>query len=136
MKAESNIKPLAFNIEECGSTIIITLYENIEEQERDRGVFYSYDEYRVKVPYRENFSIGQNYDKWLQYAKDKEYADIGDEIRAERNHLLALCDWTQSADSPLSDEDKARWTEYRQALRDIPEQEGFPYDVEFPKQPE
>lgn len=40
-------------------------------------------------------------------------------IRDKRNALLAECDWTQAADSPLSDTDKAAWATYRQALRDM-----------------
>ena len=41
-------------------------------------------------------------------------------MRQRRNNLLKDCDWTQGADSPLSDTKKAEWTTYRQALRDIP----------------
>lgn len=36
-----------------------------------------------------------------------------------RNKLLTGCDWTQGADSPLSDAKKAEWQTYRQALRDF-----------------
>lgn len=38
----------------------------------------------------------------------------------KRNNKLSACDWTQTADSPLSDSKKAEWATYRQALRDIP----------------
>ena len=41
-------------------------------------------------------------------------------MRAERNRLLADCDWTQTLDAPLSDEAKTAWREYRVALRDVP----------------
>ena len=37
-----------------------------------------------------------------------------------RNAKLAQSDWTQAADSPLSDSKKAEWKTYRQALRDLP----------------
>lgn len=37
-----------------------------------------------------------------------------------RDRLLFRCDWTQAADSSLSDSDKAEWATYRQALRDMP----------------
>jgi len=40
-------------------------------------------------------------------------------IRAERDRLLILTDWTQVPDSPLTDEKKAEWATYRQALRDF-----------------
>ena len=41
-------------------------------------------------------------------------------LRIHRNILMSNCDWTQGADSPLSDEKKAEWATYRQALRDLP----------------
>jgi hypothetical protein len=52
--------------------------------------------------------------------------------RAERDLLLKLSDWTQLADAPV---DKEAWSSYRQALRDLPNQAGFP-DVEVPKSPD
>jgi len=42
-------------------------------------------------------------------------------MRHKRNTLLKTCDWTQNADSPLSDSKKAEWQTYRQALRDLPD---------------
>ena len=41
-------------------------------------------------------------------------------LRIHRNLLMSNCDWTQGADSPLSDSAKAQWATYRQALRDLP----------------
>lgn len=62
--------------------------------------------------------------------KDAEQAE---RVRADRNSKLADCDWTQLADSPV---DKAVWATYRQALRDIPTQVGFPWNINWPAQPE
>jgi hypothetical protein len=56
-------------------------------------------------------------------------------IRNKRNALLVKCDWTQVADIPFSEEQKTAWATYRQALRDITKQSGFPTDVVFPEQP-
>ena len=53
-------------------------------------------------------------------------------VRAERNHLLAGSDYTQLADAPG---DTAAWSSYRQALREIPAQEGFPFTVSWPTEP-
>ena len=41
-------------------------------------------------------------------------------IRQERDLRLYQCDWTQAADSPLTDAKKAEWATYRQYLRTIP----------------
>lgn len=53
-------------------------------------------------------------------------------LRAERNAKLAACDWTQVADAPV---DTAAWAVYRQELRDVPEQEGFPENIVWPTEP-
>lgn len=48
------------------------------------------------------------------------------ERRNERNSLLAGSDWTQMADSPLTDAKKAEWATYRTALRDLPTHANWP----------
>jgi len=53
-------------------------------------------------------------------------------VRAERNRNLAECDWTQLSDAPV---DAAVWATYRQALRDVPSQPGFPHNVTWPTEP-
>ena len=48
----------------------------------------------------------------------------------KRNQLLLESDWTQLPDVPSNTKDQ--WAEYRQALRDITKQDGYPENVEFP----
>lgn len=55
--------------------------------------------------------------------------------RSWRNQLLAQSDWTQAADSPLTTEQKAAWATYRQELRDVTAQEGFPNSIQWPVSP-
>jgi hypothetical protein len=62
-------------------------------------------------------------------AKDAEQAAA---VRATRSSKLADCDWTQVEDSPV---DKAVWATYRQALRDITSQAGFPWTITWPDAP-
>lgn len=54
------------------------------------------------------------------------------EVREQRDRLLLETDWRFRSDMNPSQE----WIDYCQALRDIPEQEGFPWDVTFPTKPE
>lgn len=56
-------------------------------------------------------------------------------VKAKRNTLLAETDWTQNLDAVLSIEEKAAWQEYRQALRDIPQDFANPEDVIWPVKP-
>lgn len=54
--------------------------------------------------------------------------------RNRRNQYLAETDWTQAKDVP--DSVSAKWAPYRQALRDVPQQPGFPNDITWPTKPE
>ena len=56
-------------------------------------------------------------------------------VRFRRDIALKNSDWALASDSPLTDEQKTEATTYRQALRDLPEQEGFPF-VELPTKPD
>lgn len=74
---------------------------------------------------------------------DSQFADpvvpektLAVEARDIRGQFLEMSDWTQLADVPLSAEKKAEWATYRQALRDITEQAGFPDNIQWPVQPE
>lgn len=53
-------------------------------------------------------------------------------VRTSRNDKLAACDWTQIADSTA---DKPTWATYRQSLRDVTVQDGFPWNVTWPEAP-
>lgn len=54
------------------------------------------------------------------------------QARLMRNERLSSCDWTQLPDAPV---DAAAWAIYRQELRDITGQTGFPWDIAWPEQP-
>jgi len=60
---------------------------------------------------------------------------LATEERVKRDSLLAACDWTQFADSPLEAEGMTLWQDYRQALRDVPQQDGFPGSINWPDPP-
>jgi hypothetical protein len=61
--------------------------------------------------------------------KDAEQAKS---VRQQRGEKLKDSDWTQVADAPV---DKPAWAAYRQALRDITAQAGFPWTIDWPEQP-
>jgi len=53
-------------------------------------------------------------------------------VRTQRGEKLKDSDWTQVADAPV---DQTAWAAYRQALRDITGQEGFPWTIDWPVAP-
>ena len=63
---------------------------------------------------------------------------LAEQARAYRNQLLAESDWTQLPDAraAMGAEKAAEWDAYRQALRDVPQQAGFPADIVWPIKPE
>jgi hypothetical protein len=53
-------------------------------------------------------------------------------VRSDRNQRLAACDWTQLPDAPV---DRPLWASYRQNLRDVTSQPGFPWNITWPIEP-
>ena len=77
---------------------------------------------------------GRWYTKYSIRQQDKEPIDkqYAENIRNRRNNLIKESDWRAVSDRELEPE----WKEYRQALRDISKQEGFPHDVKWPVDPD
>jgi hypothetical protein len=83
------------------------------------------------IPATENEPAKTAAEQEAAYKTQKD-AEQAKSVRQSRSDKLAECDWTQVADSPV---DKAVWATYRQALRDITTQDGFPWSVTWPDAP-
>ena len=81
----------------------------------------------------DTWTIGWIVQELTQSEKDQKLAAKIASVRSQRNQKLTETDWTQVNDAPV---DKAAWATYRQALRDVPTQSGFPWSVTWPAQPE
>jgi hypothetical protein len=68
----------------------------------------------------------------IEAAKKAAEEATANAVRAKRNTLLVESDWTQLPDAPV---DAVAWAAYRQGLRDISDQPGFPVDVVWPVPP-
>tara|TARA_R110000796_G_scaffold114956_1_gene226894 strand:+ start:839 stop:1120 length:282 start_codon:yes stop_codon:yes gene_type:complete len=68
-------------------------------------------------------------DDWLETGPLR----LSTAVRKQRDRLLSDTDWMALSDSPVMSPD---WATYRQALRDVSAQTGFPYDVNWPTKPE
>lgn len=71
---------------------------------------------------------------WTQnFSKERWPLDQAEQyVRDKRNMLLSETDWMALSDVTMS----AQWVSYRQALRDITLQDGFPYGIVWPVKPE
>lgn len=131
---------------------------NMENQETVEKNVYSYDIYSIEVPYREKLKevIESDISNWLKDVKQKAYDKAAEEIRQKRNKLLEETDKEMCLDrlnlkmpeeltasnllsgikeffEGLTNIFNGKIAKYRQELRDITKQEGFPYNVVWPK---
>lgn len=90
------------------------------------------DETPVPVPEGVAVSIGQEYsdDVFKNSVTPPEEVNPRD-VRAA---LLSATDWTQLADIPV--ETREKWGAYRQELRNVPQQKGYPKKIKWPEAPQ
>ena len=132
---------------------IICFRQNIEEIETEEGVQYTADEYTLAVHTSQalNKRVADNIEAWRERAMQEDYDRVAAEVRAIRDKLLADSDKEMVLDrmglevptgvsftawlgflKKLGAAVSGEMARYRQELRDIPKQEGFPYSVVFP----
>jgi len=139
MKVNGSVQPDALSFEHRFDGMAeMRFRENITSEKDENGdTIYSYDEYLLVMPDRDGLGkiVQDNLPAWLAYAKAAEAKQLAANVRTQRDKLLAETDWTQADDAPLSSEDKEFMRKYRQALRDITAQSGFPRDIKWPEKP-
>ena len=162
MKARSTIAPEKFKIgDRKGNLIEVAFFDDVKEIQEEESTQYEYSVYTIKTIYREDLEsyINGNYEDYLALAKETDYQLEASKVREKRNELLADSDKFLLLDrlgislpseitattllssikdffDNLKEVLNGDWAEYRQKLRDLTKQEGFPYNVEFPEKPE
>ena len=108
---------------------LIYVRENIEEEtistEGSETTGYIADEYFMTLPHPATGS----YEEYLSSAKSMEIESLSSIARERRDKLLSETDYLALSDQTMPENVKS----YRQALRDIPEQSGFPYEINWPE---
>lgn len=162
MRTESNIRPNELEVFKLShSSARITFCTNIQEvpvesPDGEPTVRYEYDSYDLIVPFSENIEqrIRSRFNEWLAKAQQLEVETLSQEARALRDKLLAESDSAMLLDRMSLDVSggssftswlkflkglvsalTGSWATYRKALRDLPEQEGFPYNIKWPEKP-
>lgn len=74
-------------------------------------------------------------EKIPEKTEEEKLKEAKEQVRAKRDALIAETDYFVMEDYPSSTEDKNLVLAYRQLLRDVPQQEGFPYEVIWPEKP-
>ena len=154
------------NIESDHCEVVFFDLESIEEETRideegNEKTVYLFNDYREKMAFNEHLDeyLDENYSDILEKVKQRDYNKYAEEVRAKRNKLLEESDCKMAFDrlgfeipatismttivtviknffNTLKDIKNGDWATYRQELRDITQQEGFPYNVKFPEKPE
>ena len=159
MRAKTNFaeRPKAYEIKDGNAgQKIICFRQNIEEVHTEDGTQYTADEYMLTVPSSQalNKRIEANFDAWLNKAISEDYDRAAADVREVRNKLLAESDKEMVLDRlgleaphgdtfseylsflrTISEMVSGGMAKYRQELRDITKQDGFPYNVAFPEKP-
>ena len=101
----------------------------VKQADKPAFDFLVQDLVRDKMPHKNPFGG----DVWLigYTVENKPQEDAEANVRTERNRLLSETDWMALSDNTMTPE----WAVYRQKLRDITSQGGFPYAVEWPTKP-
>ena len=141
MHEESNSELQLVQVESDGNEAIVRLrrlLEITEETLEDTPVVkYVYEMYEGRMPWYEGCAeyVNDHYNALITIYESVEKNNLATAVRDKRDKLLEACDYLMALDYPLSTAAREQWRAYRQALRDIPQQEGFPDNIEWPQKP-
>jgi len=125
-----------------GEILRVINTNQIESQIKDNESFidgeFLDDEYYIEynqpvliTPKPNDYSVFNFETKQWVTVESKAIADVS----SKRNKLLYQTDWTQIPNGPLTVQQQNSWNIYRQQLRDISTQSGYPYNVVWPTPP-
>jgi hypothetical protein len=125
-----------------GQIIRIVQTDNIESQLQDNesyldgsiddSAYYIQNGVPVAIPPKpDQYSVFDYTTK--QWVQNEKIAIAS--VSQKRQKLLYLSDWTQIPNNPLTTVQQEAWATYRQELRDIPQQSGYPFNVVWPVAP-
>ena len=162
MKAESTTKQPKYIFEPLDfGRVRVTLFANETPVQAEDGTHYLYDMYTVETTDRPALGeiISGNLDGWIAAAAKVERDEAAAAVRAVRDRLLSESDAHMLLDrmglelpdtittttmlkvfkefiAALKAAVAGDWAKYRQALREIPNQPGFPFEIDWPDKPE
>jgi hypothetical protein len=118
----ADVEPHGYGLYEFTVRPYVERYEKLVEESPKRGQdSIYYQSWRIENMTEEERSE-------VDAAKSRE-------MRMLRDQKLISSDWSQLPDAPLTASQIAVWTAYRDQLRKVPDQQGFPWAIEWPTQP-
>ncbi len=162
IKTELSERPPVFTVSREGDRAVIIFYTDVQEVQREDGSSaWEAVSWTIESSWTDNIveRITEKQAAWLAEAQAEAYAEAAAKVRSQRDKLLTESDAMTALDRfGMNLPDKvtattmltvvkeiltALWSitkgaigQYRQALRDLPEQPGFPFEIEWPDKPE
>ncbi len=102
----------------------------------ETGEVYAYDNDQVEQGWVKEGLVEMTQEEVESHLNPPPEPPTEGDIRAKRERLLQETDWTLLRALETGDSVPTEWSVYRQALRDVPQQPGFPEDVEWPELPQ
>ena len=162
INTELSEKPPVFTVSREGNRAVIIFYTDVQEVQREDGeTAWEAVSWTLESSLTDNIMerISENQAAWLAEAQAEAYTEAAAKVRSLRDKLLTESDAMTALDRfGMNLPDKvtattmltvvkeiltALWSitkgaigQYRQALRDLPEQPGFPFEIEWPDKPE
>ena len=162
INTELSEKPPVFTVSREGNRAVIIFYTDVQEVQREDGeTAWEAVSWTLESSWTDNIMerITDHQAAWLAEAQADAYAEAAAKARSLRDKLLTESDAMTALDRfGMNLPDKvtattmltvvkeiltALWSitkgaigQYRQALRDLPEQPGFPFEIEWPDKPE
>lgn len=116
-----DIEPLGFGLYDFSNQPELNALEKVVEVNPSKDEYGRWLQTWVVEPMNEEEIAARTEQEW-------------NSIRGQRNFRLAMSDWTQLPDAPLTNTETANWASYRQALRDITNQ-ADPFNINWPVSP-
>lgn len=122
----------------CAADLVGVVVSHQSQTPRDIEMRSLIQKFSQEEGYREKRGedLSWSVEKIPEKTPEEKLAETEEEVRSKRDRLIADTDYLLMNDYPISEEDLAVVKAYRTALRDVPQQEGFPYDVAWPDLPE
>ena len=162
IKTELSERPPVFTVSREGDRAVIIFYTDIKEIQREDGeTAWEAVSWTLESSWTDNIMerIAEQQAAWLAEAQAEAYEEAAAQVRSLRDKLLTESDAMTALDrfgmdlpdkvtattmlSVFKEILTAVWKitngsigQYRQALRDLPEQPGFPFDIDWPNKPE
>lgn len=122
----------------CAADLVGVVVSHQSQTPRDIEMRSLIQKFSQEEGYREKRGedLSWSLEKIPEKTEEEKLTEAKQSVRSKRDRLIADTDYLLTPDYPISPDELEVVKAYRTSLRDVPQQEGFPYDVVWPELPE